>query len=137
MMSPHPVEFRQNGDDLLLLLEEWGAIRTIFMTPNDNPELPTPSLLGHSMGRWEDGTLVVRTSYIDYPYMDEHGTPQREAAKIVERFSLSPDANSMNWSAAVTDPGVFTEPVVVFTTRWDWVSGEEIQVYDCREFDPF
>ena len=135
MMSPHPVEFRENGDDLLLLLEEWGAIRTIHMTRNDNPKTPTPSLLGFSTGRWEGATLVVRTAYIDYPYMDEHGTPQSEAAEIVERFSLSDDGHSLDWSATVTDPGVFREPVVVFTTRWDWIPGEEIQVYDCQEVD--
>ena len=104
MMSPHPIEIREHGADLVVLLEEWSAVRTIHMTNDDSPVAPTPSLLGHSTGRWEGATLMVTTTRIDYPYMDEHGTPQSDATEIVERFSLSDDGNSLNWSATVTDP---------------------------------
>lgn len=136
MMSPHPIELRESGDDLLLLLEEWGALRTIHMTGDDSLEAPARTLLGYSRGRWEDDSLVVTTTHIDYPYMDEHGTPQSDAMEVVERFSLSADGRSLDWSATVTDSGVFTEPVIAFTTRWDWIPGEEIQAYDCEELDP-
>jgi hypothetical protein len=136
MMSPHPIEIRQDGDNLVLLLEEWGAVRVIHMAENAGADAPVRTLLGRSTGRWEDGTLIVTTTHIDYPYMDEHGTPQSDAAAVVERFSLSADGNSLNWSATVTDPGTLTEPVLAFTTRWDWIPGEEIQAYDCEELDP-
>lgn len=136
MMSPHPIEIRESGDNLLVALEEWSAVRTIYMTDSPARSTGTRSLLGYSVGSWEGNTLVVTTSQIDYPYMDEHGTPQSGAAEILERFSLSGEGNSLDWSATVTDPGVFTEPVVAFTTRWDWIPGEEIQPYDCQELDP-
>jgi hypothetical protein len=136
VLDDPPIEIRESGDTLLIVLEEWGAIRTIYMNASPGEVPTTRSLLGYSTGYWEGDTLVVTTSQIDYPYMDEHGTPQSSAAGVVERFSPSADGNSLDWSATVTDPGVFTEPVIAFTTRWEWIPGEEIQAYDCQELDP-
>ena len=135
-MSPHPIEFRQEGRNLVVLLEEWGAVRTIHMESDGSTENAVPSLMGYSVGRWEAATLVVTTTQIDYPYMDEHGTPQSGAVEVLERFSPSADGSSLNWEATVTDPGTMTEPVVAFTTRWAWIPGESIQPYDCEELDP-
>lgn len=135
MMSPHPIEFLQRGEDIVLRLEEWDAVRTIHMTPGANVVDPRASTLGYSVGHWDDETLIVTTNRIDYPYMDEHGTPQSDAMTVVERFMLSADGLSLNWAATVTDPETFTEPFVAFTTRWAWVPGEVLQPYDCVELD--
>jgi hypothetical protein len=136
MMSPHPIEFVERGSDIELRLEEWDAMRTIQMDSTLNRSSGTASRMGTSMGRWEGETLVVTTTGIDYPFMDEHGTPQSEAVEVVERFTLSQDERSLDWEATVTDPGTMTEPVVAFTTRWEWVPGETLQPYDCAVLDP-
>ena len=133
MMSPHPIEFLQDGDDIILRLEEWDAVRTIHMTPA--PANPATTILGYSVGRWEGDTLIVTTDHIDYPYMDEHGTPQSGQVEVVERFTPSANGNHLDWEATVTDPANFTEPFVAFTTRWTWVPGESLQPYDCMELD--
>jgi hypothetical protein len=135
MMSPHPIEISQVAENIVLRLEEWGAVRTVHMVAVPTPPSAT-SGLGYSVGHWDDGTLVVTTTRINYPYLDEHGTPQTEAVEVVERFTPNETGRSLNWSAIVTDPGTMTEPVVAFTTRWDWIPGEEIQPYDCEELDP-
>ena len=135
-MSPHPIEFLESGEDIILRLEEWDAVRTIHMTGGAaSTANPPASTLGYSVGRWDGGTLVVTTDRIDYPYMDEHGTPQSDAITVVERFTLSTDGRNLDWSATVTDPETFTEPFVAFTTRWTWVPGEVLQPYDCVELD--
>ena len=136
MMSPHPIEFLRDADEIIVHLEEWDARRTIYSASGNSTGYYDPSPMGHSVGRWEDNTLVVTTTDIDYPYLDEHGTPQSDAVVVVERFTLSADERSLNWTATVSDPGTLTEPVVAFTTRWEWVPGEEIQPYDCAELDP-
>ena len=135
MMSPHPIELIERGGDIILRLEEWDAERTIHMTPEPGRADPTRSILGYSVGHWEGETLVVTTRRIDYPYMDEHGTPQSEAVQVEERFTLSADGLHLDWSATVTDPGTFTEPFVAFTTRWVWIPGAALQPYDCLELD--
>jgi hypothetical protein len=136
MMSPHPIEFLQDAEDIILRLEEWDAIRTIHTAVDASTGNHDPTPMGHSVGRWEDDTLFVTTTHIDYPYLDEHGTPQSDAVEVFERFTLSADERSLNWAATVSDPGTLTEPVVAFTTRWEWVPGEELQPYNCAELDP-
>lgn len=136
MMSPHPIQFVERGSDIELRLEEWDAVRTIHMSSAMTRSGVAATRMGYSTGRWEEGALVVTTTAIDYPFMDEHGTPQSEAVEVVERFTLSPDERSLAWEATVTDPGTMTEPVVAFTTRWEWVPGEALQPYDCAVLDP-
>jgi len=131
MFSPHPIEFIRDGEDMTLRLEEWESVRTIHMNPVPGAPSEPPTRMGYAVGRWEADTLVVTTTNIRYPYMDEQGTPQSEAVEVVERFTLSADERTLDWSATVTDPGTLTEPVVAFTTRLEWVPGEEIQPYDC------
>jgi hypothetical protein len=135
MMSPHPIEFVRRGDDIELRLEEWDARRTIDMTPVSGAAQVSTDRMGYSIGNWEDRTLVVRTGRIDYPWMDEHGTPQSPAVEVIERFTLSVDESSLNYEAVVIDPGTMIEPVVAFTTRWQWVPGETLQPYDCAVLD--
>ena len=87
--------------------------------------------MGYSVGQWDENTLVVRTSNIDYPWMDYEGTPQTEAAVVTERFMLSADERTLDWEATVTDPGTLTEPALAFTAHYEWAPEEEIQAYDC------
>ena len=129
MMSPHPIQFLQQGEDIVLRLEEWDATRTIHM--GAEAVVSVPGRMGHSIGRWEGDTLYVTTTNIDYPFMDEHGTPQSPAVTVFERFTLSANEDSLDYEAMVTDPGTMTGPTVAFTTRWEWVPGESIQPYEC------
>lgn len=136
MMSPHPIQFVERGADIELRLEEWDAVRTIHMDESTAQPVAPASRMGYSTGRWEGDTLIVTTTDIDYPFMDEHGTPQSDAVEVVERFTLSRDGHSLDWEATVMDSGTLTEPVIAFTTRWDWLPGETLQPYDCAVLDP-
>ncbi len=136
MMSPHPIEILDQSESILIHLEEWNAMRTIHMESDARGDALEATPLGYSTGAWDGDDLVVTTTHIDYPYLDEHGTPQSEAVRVVERFSPNADNSNLDWSAEVSDPGTMTEPVIAFTTRWEWVPGETIQNYDCQELDP-
>lgn len=131
MFSPNPIEFIRNREDITLRLEEWDNVRTIYMTADTSLHNQQATIMGYSVGQWEENTLVVRTTNIDYPWMDYEGTPQTEEAVVTERFMLSADERTLNWEATVTDPGTLTEPVVAFTAHYEWAPGEEIQAYDC------
>jgi hypothetical protein len=79
MGQPFPIEFVDRGDTILLRLEEYDAVRTIFM-PGAAPRAPQqPSLLGRSLGRWESGALVVDTDLLDSPYFNSRGVPLSKA----------------------------------------------------------
>ena len=130
MDNPFPMEVAQQNDDIVLRMEEWDVVRTIHMSGNENPASQPASPLGYSIGHWEEDTLVVTTTRVDWPFFDDVGTPQSEATEILERFSLSADASRLDYTITVTDPVTFTEPVA-FQGYWVWVPGEEIKPYNC------
>ena len=127
MDNPYPVQFVDRGDTIVFLLEEWDGERTIYMNGEGEP---AQAYMGRSVGRWEDGVLVVETTDIDWRFADDLGTPQSEDVVINERFSLSEDGTDLFWVARITDPVNFTEPVVM-EASWTWVPGNEIKPFNC------
>jgi hypothetical protein len=133
MLSPHPIQFLEQDSDIILRLEEWDATRTIHMSPEPVDVDQDAGRLGHSAGYWDGSTLVVKTNNIDYPYLDEYGTPQSSSVEIVEHFTLDEGGRHLDWQASVNDLVSFTEPFIVSTIRWEWLPGESIQPYNCQD----
>jgi len=130
MEQPFPMEFIDQGDVVLLRLEEYDLVRTIHMDSAPPPVAVPSSPLGLSVGHWEDRTLVVSTDGINWPHFDTVGIPLSEAAEIVERFTPSADGDRLEYEMIVTDPGTFTEPVTL-RKHWVWIPGVEVGIYDC------
>ncbi len=124
----YPTEFVLQGDKILIYLEEQDVVRTIHMA--DVPPPQSSSVYGHSVGRWEGDTLVVETSHVNWPWFDQTGVPQTEGVHIVERFTPSADGHQLGYAATVSDPAIFTEPVVL-ERYWIWVPGEAVEPYNC------
>jgi len=73
---------------------------------------------GDSRGRWEGNALVVETTNLNgYAWLDLIGSFMSSEATVVERVTPI-DANTIGWTATITDPSVFTRP---WTTRWSLV----------------
>ncbi len=131
MASPYPIELAQEGDDMIVVrMEEWDGVRRIRMSTQGVADTPPATLMGYSIGHWEGNTLVVSTDRISWQYFDNQGTPQSEAVKIVERFTLSDDERRMTWEAIITDPVNLAGPAVV-RQGYEWVPGEIIREFDC------
>jgi uncharacterized protein DUF6152 len=80
---------------------------------------PQPSLQGHSIGRWEDKTLVIETTAFA-PHQYGHGLGLRSspAKRLVERLTLDDDGTGLAYEFEVTDPDVLAAPV---TGKLRWV----------------
>jgi hypothetical protein len=130
MEQPYPMEIVDEGDRILLRLEEYDTLRTVYMNQTAAPAGQPFSRLGYSSGRWEEDTLVVRTTNVNWPFFDSVGIPLTEAVEIVEHFTPSDDGSSLNLVMNVTDPGTFTEIVEVSKT-WFSLPGSEVQPYEC------
>lgn len=123
-----PMKFEQEGNDIVLYLEEQDSVRRIYFngsTPN-----PASSSFGRSTGQWDGETLVVETTDINFPWFDQSGIPQSPALTTVERFTPSPDGMVLRYELIATDPAVFTEPVLL-NRVWTWDPTEEIKPYNC------
>jgi hypothetical protein len=132
MEQPYPLEFTQlRSGDIELRLEEFDTVRKIHMQPNASAQGKAPTILGYSVGRWDGDTLVVTTTGISWPYFDQSGIPLHEKSVLVERFAPSQDGKRLDYTLTVTDPTVFTKPVVL-KTFWSWKPGEQVHRFNCK-----
>jgi hypothetical protein len=109
------------GDDQIVMqFDNTGdkSTRTIHMTAT-HPANVEPSLDGHSIGRWEGGTLVIDT--IGF-MADSSGlglnVPAGPRKHMVERLTLSDDKTRLRYEVTVEDPDFLTGPATL-TQQWD------------------
>jgi hypothetical protein len=131
MEAPYPIEFvRQDNGDIVLKLEEYDLARPIYMATGVTRELPQPSPLGFSVGRFDGPTLVVTTTRISWPFFSQLGIRQSPAVEIVERFTPTQDGSRLDYEMTVTDAATFTRPVVL-RQHWLWLPEVTLLPYQC------
>ena len=130
MEQPYPMEIVDQGDSILLRLEEYDTLRTIHMGEEGPGAEELSSRLGYSVGRWEGGTLVVETTKLNWLHFDTVGVPLSTEAEIVERFIPNDDGTRLDLRMTVTDPVTFTEPVEL-VKYWLALPGIQVQPYGC------
>ena len=95
----------------------------------DPADMPL-SLMGYSVGSWEDDTLAVRTTRISWEYFDRQGAPMTTDVVVDERFTVVENGDRLNYLMTVTALEILVRPFV-----WDayfiWRRGEEVNLYDC------
>lgn len=122
-------KFVQTPDLVIILLEGAPGYRQIFLDGRDHPENPNPTWMGHSVGRWEDDTLIVDT--VGFNSRGWTGLyPRTEMMRMEERYRR-PDYGHLEVRVTFEDPGVFTEPWT-WNMTWDLAPQEEIFEYVCE-----
>ena len=131
MISPLPMEFRKDGDKIVMRIEEYDSVRTIHMNPKDSA--PTAhTLFGFSRGRWEGTTLVVETDHIAAGYFDHLGAPQSDQIKTVERFTPDADYSRLDYTLTTTDPVNFTRAFEL-KRYFVWKPESSVHPYQCLD----
>ncbi len=131
MEAPYPFEIRQDGEDILWHNEEFDTIRRIHMSADATAEGQPDSLLGYSIGRWEDErTLVVTTTNVNWGHFDGQGIPASTESEMIETFTLSPQGDRLDYSVTISDPVYLKEPMT-FGKHWVWYPDAEVGVYNC------
>jgi hypothetical protein len=128
MFDPTPMEITDGGDRIHIQTLEYNVQRVVYLT-DDRPE-PSPSNVGYSVGSWDDDTLIVETTHIDWPYFDPYGTPQSGQMSYVETFRVADDDSRLDYTIVATDPVMFTEPVRL-ERAWRWQPGTEMYEFGC------
>lgn len=136
MDAPYPMELVDQGDSILLKLEEYDTVRTFHLAGVHDDSGAEPSLLGHSTGRWQGDTLLVTTTKIEYPYLHVGSVPnyipQSEYARMQETFRLDEERDKLHYTLTVTDTQMLTKPMV-FSKYYVWRPGESLNPYLCDE----
>ena len=131
MSQPPPMEFIDNGDTILMRMEEYDTVRTIHMSASENAAAQPRSPLGYSTGRWDGKTLVVETTHVDYAYLTATGVPQGQNARFVERFAPTPDGSRLDYSLVITDPDSLLAPAEL-RRIWVYRPGEQVLPFNCK-----
>jgi hypothetical protein len=130
MFGPLPFEFVERGNEILLRGEIYDTVRTIHMDRSAPPAGAPASILGYSVGRWDNGALVVSTTLVDWPYFDSIGTPQSNDVAIEERYTLSADQTRLDFEVTIVDPANLVGHAVV---EGHWLAlGATLQRFDCQ-----
>ena len=138
ILNPYPIELIDEGDRIVQRIEEWGQQRVIHMSEEARGQIQAPSHLGYSDGRWEGNTLVVETTEIMWPYLDQDGTPMSEDVSMLERYTMSEDESRLHYEIVITDPENLVEPAI-WNHTWFYQPGNTIlpgiadgERYECR-----
>lgn len=130
---PFPMQIVQAPDNVMLVYEYAGAVRTI---PFKNPgPAPAPSWMGWSWARWDGDTLVVdATGFNDQTWFDRAGNFHSDALHVVERYTLVND-NALMYEATIEDPKVFSRPwKMSFPLYRRLEKNAQIMEFKCVEF---
>ncbi len=113
------------GDETIAIGDEyWSAERTIHMSVNSHDGV-TPTVQGHSIGRWEGNVLVVNTAHFaDHRIGNGWQLPSGSQKRLVERFELSPDGTSLTYRFELEDSEYLAVPI---TGERQWVYRPDLE----------
>ena len=132
--NQHVNEIIQTDDAITLRYGFMDIVRTIGMDLNEHPEDIVPSRAGHSIGRWEDGALVVDTIGFEEGFIAAGPgglVPHSEDLHVAERFTYDAETQGLTRTYTAEDPryfhGTYAGEDTVFPSHVPF------EPYDCVE----
>jgi len=134
VVNPLPLTIERDGKDLLVRYEEWSQLRTIYMDGRAHPQHRTPTLLGHSVGRVENGVLIVETTRVtpDW-YSDATHAGHSGELKGIERYTVRDNPKRLEAELTLEDPVTLTKPYVL-TKTWLFTPDVKLLQDSCSQF---
>lgn len=130
---PFPFQIIQSQKDIAFAYEYATSNRVVNMGTFKEGAVDT--WMGTSNGHWEGNTLVVDVSGLNgSSWYDRSGDFQTDSTHVVERFTL-PDADHINYEAAIEDKTIYTRPwkiSTVFYRRKE--KNAQLNEFKCVEF---
>lgn len=112
-------EIEVSDDAVVIRIDGTGYERTIRLDEARHPADLEPTMLGHSIGRWEGETLVVDTvGFTPHPQGVALAVPSGPDKHMVERLSLTEDRLRLRYSFTLEDPEYLLRPVS-YEMSWD------------------
>jgi hypothetical protein len=111
----------QQEDRIVLRYGSMGLERTIHMNAAGHPANVAPTRAGHSIGRWENGVLIVDTvGFVPGILSADGRLPHSDRLHVVERFALDADGRALTRTWMAEDPlyfvGQYTGSDVVYVS---------------------
>jgi hypothetical protein len=129
---PYPFEIVRDGSARIVMRYEVNNVeRIVHLGMTEHPSDVAPSPRGHSIGRFENGELVVDTArFSPVRWGNGTGVDGSERKTTVERYRLSDDGKVLSLVFTMQDPEYLREPVTIEHT-YDLTAGYTLQDYTC------
>jgi hypothetical protein len=108
-------------DETITLRFEGGVglpMERVVHMDDEHPVDVAPSVMGHSIGRWEGETLVIDTVAFSPHAVGTLFYPSGPNKHLVERLTLAPDRLTLQYVFTLEDPTIIAAPVS-YTATWD------------------
>jgi hypothetical protein len=129
--ASYPVEIIATSKQVTVLMEMHQQVRRVHLDQAEHPARPFPQRNGHSIGRWESDALVVDTAAIKaIPF---GSVPHSDRVHVVERIRAVDDGAALVNEVTITDPVMYTRPVVVRQYYKAAPPGTRMLEYECTE----
>jgi hypothetical protein len=119
LWTTEPLYFIQTPKQVWMIWQRDQWVRRIAMT-DQHSEYVKPSWYGESIGRYENGELVVDTIGLaanQHGFLDMFRTPHTDKLHVTERFKITADNKFLEALVKVEDTDTFNEPMYM-TKRW-------------------
>ncbi|HEY3515956.1 MAG TPA: DUF6152 family protein [Gammaproteobacteria bacterium] len=110
----------ETSDEAVTFALDWMNARRVVHLNAEHPRDLEPSLLGHSIGRWEGGALIVDT--VGFTAQAEglaFDFPSSAAKHVRERFAVAAGGKQLDYEVTVEDPEYFAAPIT-YRAQWDY-----------------
>ncbi|MBN1241049.1 MAG: hypothetical protein JXB36_21300 [Gammaproteobacteria bacterium] len=128
--DPYVWRIEQRSHRVDFFYEKDGIHRVVWLDGRSHPPASERSVQGHSIGRYENGALVVETSNFTYDpigFDDMTVLPSSTLKVVTERYRREGDRLIVDLT--VEDPLYLEEPAV---TRFEWEATDfEMLPYEC------
>ena len=96
------------------------VVRVVHLDQTEHPAGVAPSLLGHSIGRWEGQTLIIDSvAFSPHPVGVMLGVPSGPDKHLIERLTLTEDRRHLKYDVTIEDPAGLTAPGTT-SVQWDY-----------------
>lgn len=129
---PYPFQvIRQSKERLLLRYEVDNLERVVHLNMTTHPADAPRTPLGHSIGRFENGELVIETAKFSHvPWGNGKGVDSSEQKTTVERYRLGKDGKTLTLTFTMTDPEYLARPVTA-EHSYNLLADYQLQDYTC------
>jgi len=107
------IDLTHENEVIVLRGERYNEVRTVYMDGRPHPDPEVRFATGHSIGRWDNDTLVIdTTNFEDHRSPYQIGVPSSGLKHVVERYRLSEDGTHIDAEFTLDDSEYLTEPMV-------------------------
>lgn len=134
-LTPYGVEFVEIPELNRMYIFDIGGphtFRTVYMDGRSHPTDLDPSNYGHSIGWWEDDTLVIDSvGFNEDFWFGRRGLPHTTQLHTIEHFTRY-NSDFIDYKLTIDDPGAYTDSFVGgFDLRWQ--EDQELFEYVCQQ----